>query len=129
MQRWFERGYLLSIYLRGDLPKAASVFETSGLDVILENSVFLLIKILGKVKMFSNFVLMKLTLFQRLRKLKNSSVAGADTDGMENFRWRKMTYKAVPYETKQCRTKVTRFFVGDEKFCPTNNFVRHCFVR
>ena len=30
----------------------------------------------------------------------------------------------ITYRTNQCRTEVTKFFKSDEKFCPTNNFVR-----
>ena len=30
----------------------------------------------------------------------------------------------LPYQTKKCRTKVTKFFWRWQKFCPTNNLVR-----
>ena len=35
------------------------------------------------------------------------------------LKYQQRTERTVPYRTKLCRTKVTKLFGGDEKFCPT----------
>ena len=37
------------------------------------------------------------------------------------LKYQQRTEWTVPYRTKLCRTKVTKLFRGDEKFCPTKN--------